>query len=528
MTTKPLTKAQLGKHLQKLRTIYLLEDSDIRESVVENIFSLLVYSYLSKAFAEAVNAYERQANPDFDYVTFKGDKKSGMTPDDLYQFHRERLGFGLKAEDLFEQLLQKCQDSKELAKAINKAYQEYSANREFLASFIVTGSPIFSYTNNQELIKQAKAVSELTTKLPVGQFWEVFTKFYHLVQVLDAKRELVIPEAVAELIAQLAVAECPQATSIADPNPLAGTLLVHTAQAFEETGNQVKLFYKEDSDNWSMIVNNLLLSGNQFEHFWGDFSFAAGDFEFQCPETLDLCISYLPVKYTFNKNFVEFKESRKTKSSLLHGIPCNRATAISPLIAQILHHLDADGACFLLVPEGYLYDEADQAQRKYLLENNLVHAVISLPEDAFVPWHYTSLLVLKKNRTASDDKVMFIHGSTFRTTLESLTGSTKRRCMPKTGVDKIVTAYLIGKPKTDLCDLVPVKDLLKNGANLSAQMYRGTEEFDFPDFIWFKDDYAVALGKIPEPKKPQSIYDPSEPVEVNSWDDILAMIDKTY
>ena len=73
-----------------------------------------------------------------------------------------------------------------------------------------------------------------------------------------------------------------------------------------------------------------------------------------------------------------------------------------------LEQLSHNGKMFVLVPEGGLFNNVDKNIREWMINNNYLDAVISLPVGILSPYTgvKASLLVLKKNRDLTDKVIM--------------------------------------------------------------------------------------------------------------------------
>lgn len=85
---------------------------------------------------------------------------------------------------------------------------------------------------------------------------------------------------------------------------------------------------------------------------------------------------------------------------------------VAPLVVmQALYHLKANGKAVLILPESFIFGKSQAlvSVRRYLVENNILKAIISLPTGAFQPYSSvkTSIIILDKHK--GNDKSVFYH-----------------------------------------------------------------------------------------------------------------------
>ncbi len=81
-------------------------------------------------------------------------------------------------------------------------------------------------------------------------------------------------------------------------------------------------------------------------------------------------------------------------------------------VDYIAEHINTTGRAAVIVPEGIVFkpDTAYKNLRKYLVEDNLLYAVISLPSGVFNPYSgvKTSILLLDKTLAKQKDSILFV------------------------------------------------------------------------------------------------------------------------
>jgi len=93
-----------------------------------------------------------------------------------------------------------------------------------------------------------------------------------------------------------------------------------------------------------------------------------------------------------------------------YRVPAKRAEVL--FVDYIAEHLNPTGKAGIIVPEGIIFQSANayKALRKYLVEDDLLYAVISLPAGVFNPYSgvKTSILLLDKTLAKQKDKILFV------------------------------------------------------------------------------------------------------------------------
>lgn len=103
---------------------------------------------------------------------------------------------------------------------------------------------------------------------------------------------------------------------------------------------------------------------------------------------------------------------RLDKDRILDDIKIGTTTATEILFVKyMMESLKSGGRCGVVVPEGLLFGStgAHKELRRQLIENNTVHAVLSLPGGVFAPYSgvKTSILVFAKG--SRTERVLFLH-----------------------------------------------------------------------------------------------------------------------
>ena len=164
------------------------------------------------------------------------------------------------------------------------------------------------------------------------------------------------------------------------------------------------------------------------------------------------------------------------------SVQSNRSEVL--FVDYMAEHLTPNGRAAIIVPEGIIFQSAGAYKqlRKFLIENNFLWAVVSLPAGMFNPYAgvKTSILLLDKSLAKKTDKVLFVKVENDGFDLGAQRRPIDRNDLPKTlkVLKSFGASILDGKaasfaPETDSAFLVSISKLAETGDyNLSADRYR--------------------------------------------------------
>lgn len=115
-------------------------------------------------------------------------------------------------------------------------------------------------------------------------------------------------------------------------------------------------------------------------------------------------------------------------------IQANRAEVL--FVDYIAEHLKPKGRAGIVVPEGVIFQNSSSGKqlRKYLLDNDLVWAIISLPAGVFLPYSgvKTSILLLDRQRAKENNEILLIDVGADGFSLSSNRTPIPKNDLPKT------------------------------------------------------------------------------------------------
>lgn len=202
-------------------------------------------------------------------------------------------------------------------------------------------------------------------------------------------------------------------------------------------------------------------------------------------------------KETISKSLLQIANTTKTELLFL---------------ALFLRTLDLGGRCASIVPDGVLFSssKAHKTIRKELVENQRLHAVISMPSGVFQPYSGVSTAILiftKTNTPNSTDKVWF-----YEMRADGYTLDQKRTECTENDIPDLIARWnnLVGeesRTRKEQSFLVPIEDIRANDYDLSFNKYKEVErvvvDHEAPQTIMarlesLENDYQAALANLKE------------------------------
>lgn len=183
-----------------------------------------------------------------------------------------------------------------------------------------------------------------------------------------------------------------------------------------------------------------------------------------------------------------------------YRIPAKRAEVL--FVDYIAEHLNPTGKAGIIVPEGIVFQSANayKSLRKYLIEDDLLYAVISLPAGVFNPYSgvKTSILLMDKTLAKQKDEILFVKINNDGYDLGAQRREVKGSDIPE--VIRIIKDYQkgIGVSDNALVTIASKKDIAEQDYILVGERYK--------EAVVINSDYPMAeLGDICEIERGTSI-----------------------
>lgn len=177
-------------------------------------------------------------------------------------------------------------------------------------------------------------------------------------------------------------------------------------------------------------------------------------------EKVDMVYCSYPLSMKYEK-----EDALQMVDSWNLNFPFNKRYSASLLwIIDAINHIKPSGIVVALVANGVLYNGIDDGVRKYLVVNNYIDAIITLP-NGILPYMgaSTSLVVLRKNRK-NDQPLRMIDAS------EIYTEHRRYKYLTQDNIGEILNLY-ISEKNTEKSFDVSLDEIMLNGAYLGMNRY---------------------------------------------------------
>ncbi|MDP4093112.1 MAG: N-6 DNA methylase [Bacillota bacterium] len=173
-------------------------------------------------------------------------------------------------------------------------------------------------------------------------------------------------------------------------------------------------------------------------------------------------------------------------------------------VDYIAEHLNPTGKAGIIVPEGIVFQSANayKALRQYLIDDNLLYAVISLPAGVFNPYSgvKTSILLFDKTLAKQRNTILFVKINNDGYDLGAQRREVKGNDIPD--VIRIIKDYQNGLDVSDneLVTVASKKDVAEKDYVLVGERYKKTDVIDYKyQMLELKDICTFINGKAFKP-----------------------------
>ncbi len=282
--------------------------------------------------------------------------------------------------------------------------------------------------------------------------------------------EFYTPPEVSDLMAELL--EPVSGDYICDPACGSGSLLLKCGKKIRDNSQkkQYALYGQEAiGSTWSLAKMNMFLHGEDNHKIeWGD--------TIRNPKLLDqngqlILFDIVTANPPFSLDKWGYEQAKTDPfGRFLRGLPPKTKGDYAFILHMIETLKPKTGRMGVVVPHGVLFRGASEGQiRQKLIEENLLDAVIGLPEKLFygtgIP---AAILVFKKNKP--DDTVLFIDASR-----EFKSGKNQNQLSPE-NIQKIIKTYKTRQSLDKYAYLASLKEIRENDYNLNIPRFVDTFE----------------------------------------------------
>lgn len=407
-------------------------------------------------------AFENRSTA-FELLAYKilSDRQRAIKPVDENE-SKDKIGYYIEPNYSFEKVAQRDRTNSE---KWYESFQKFAVSNPLLSDMFISEYPHLGEIKDKSLEDYLTTCdftgfSVTESSFLIDELLENCFSDHKMMYLCDA------PKQMRELIADILNSEVKkEKVSIFDPVAMSGSLLLTMKEKFQ---SKVELYGEEFSpDLFRLSKMNMLIHGMDTQTVHDNF--VRGDFlkdeELDANSKFDI----IPMTPPFS--------SWDANPELLND-PCFSKVGVLPpkskadyaYVLRGLQHLSEDGTMAVMLPTGALFRSAAEGEiRKYLLEKQNIHAVISLPQGArnFTAI-YTVLLIFKKKKT---DKILFIDAS--RDGVKNAT-RLKQNFLTEEGFAKILHTYRNREEVDRYSRLVSLDEIRENDYNLNIPRYIDT------------------------------------------------------
>ncbi len=438
------------------------------------VLGTLFYRFISENFAKFMEAGDESIN----YASLPDDV---ITPE-IKEDAIKTKGYFIYPSELFENVVKNADKNENLNTDLAKIFSniENSANgypsesdiKGLFADFDTTSNRLGSTVADKN--KRLAAVLKGVASLDFGEFEEnhidLFGDAYeYLISNYAANAgksggEFFTPQNVSKLIAKLALFNQKEVNKIYDPACGSGSLLLQAKKQFDEHIIEGGFFGQEiNHTTYNLARMNMFLHNINYDKF-----------EIKLGDTLTnpAFLDELPFDAIVSNPPYSIKWIGKDDPTLINderfapaGVLPPKSKADFAFILHSLYYLSAKGRAAIVTFPGIFYrGGAEKKIREYLVENNYIETIISLPANLFYGTSIAvNILVLSKHKT--DTKIQFIDASEF------YKKETNNNVLTNEHIEKILNLFAEKKDVKHIVKMADIDEIKENDYNLSVSAY---------------------------------------------------------
>ncbi len=491
------------------RKIWKIAD-DVRGAVdgwdfKQYILGILFYRFISENITNFFNEDEHKGGDlNFDYTQISDEEAIKDFKDGTV----ESKGFFILPSQLFANVVKNAKENENLNvdltqifKSIEASAVGYDSEKDIKGLFddLDTTSNRLGGTveeKNKRLHSILKGISEINFNIKDNDI-DAFGDAYEYLISNYAKNagksggEFFTPQSVSKLLAKIVTDNKEKINKVYDPTCGSGSLLLQMKKQFDEHIIEDGFYGQEiNMTNYNLARMNMFLHNINYNKFSIERGDTLLDPKHKNDKPFDAIVSNPPysVKWVGSDDPTLINDERFAPAGKL----APKSKADFAFIMHTLSYLSPIGHAAIVCFPGIFYRSgAEKTIREYLVENNFVDTVISLPSNLFFGTSIaTNILVLSKNK--SDNKVLFIDAT------NEFKKETNSNVLEEKNINNILEIFRNRKDKEYLSRLVDNGEIEENDYNLSVSNY--VEQEDTKEKI----DIKVLNKEIAEVVKKQS------------------------
>lgn len=479
-STKAAERAELHKTIWRIA-------NDLRGAVdgwdfKSYVLGMLFYRFVSENLVAYLNEQERAAgHADFDYAALT---------DEQAEFGRattvEEKGFYILPSDLFANVRARARGDENLNETLSQVFRHIEGSavgadsehdlKGLFDDLDVNSSKLGNTVakRNEKLVKLLDAVGDLKLGSFADNTIDAFGDAYEYLMQMYASSagksggEYYTPQEVSELLARITVVGKTEVNRVYDPACGSGSLLLKFAKVLPNGVRQGFFGQEINLTTYNLCRINMFLHDVNYEKFDIAHGDTLTDPAHWDDEPFEAIVSNPPysTKWDGDANPLLINDERFSPA----GVLAPKSKADLAFTMHILSWLAVDGTAAIVEFPGVLYrGGAEKKIRQYLVDTNVVDAVIQLPPDLFFGTTIaTCIVVLKKSK--SDDAVLFIDASA------EFTRQGNKNVLTEAHQAKILDAFTARENVDHFAQLVPQSAIAENDYQLSVTSYVEAED----------------------------------------------------
>ena len=278
--------------------------------------------------------------------------------------------------------------------------------------------------------------------------------------------EFFTPQCVSKLLVKLATFGQNSINKIYDPACGSGSLLLQAKKQFDDHIIEEGFFGQEiNHTTYNLARMNMFLHNINYDKFNIVLEDTLLKPQLKDEKPFDAIVSNPPysIKWIGKDDPTLINDERFAPA----GVLAPKSKADFAFILHALHYLSSKGRAAIVTFPGIFYrGGAEQKIRQYLIDNNFIETIISLPPNLFFGTSIAvNILILSKSK--SDTKVQFIDASGE----EFYKKVTKNNILEDEHIEKIVDIFSKKENIKYISKLVEQEEIAENDYNLSVSSY---------------------------------------------------------
>lgn len=466
------------------------------------VLGTLFYRFISENFTDYIKA----GDENIDYANTPDENIPAEIKDDLIK----SKGYFIYPSQLFANIAKNANtnanlntDLKTIFDAIESSANGYPSEHDIkglFADFDTTSNRLGNTVEekNKRLASVIKGVESLDLGNFVDNKIDLFGDAYEFLisnYAANAGKsggEFFTPQNVSKLIAQLALLGQTSVNKIYDPACGSGSLLLQAKKQFDAHQIFDGFFGQEiNHTTYNLARMNMFLHNINYDKF----DIALGDTlispQYGDEKPFDAVVSNPPYSVTWvgNDDPTLINDDRFAPA----GVLAPKSKADFAFVLHALSYLSAKGRAAIVCFPGIFYrGGAEQKIRKYLIDNNFIETIISLPPNLFFGTSIAvNILVLSKHKPDTMTQFIDASGNDF------FKKETNNNVLTDEHIAKIISLFDKKEPVQYVAALVDNNKIAENDYNLSVSSYVETEDKrEVVDITKLNAEIAETVEKI--------------------------------